>query len=111
MANTLLRNAKSPAMSIANGQTDSNAVSFDPYSFGFFIIPAAFTGATVSFLVSADGVTFTPLRNAANALISYTVTPDNAYPFPDEVGAAMSIKLRSASAEGATRTIVTSVKA
>jgi hypothetical protein len=97
-------------MSIANGQTDSSTLTMDHYSFGFFVIPAAFTGATVSFLVSADGSNFFPLRNAANSLISYSVTPANAYPFPDEIGAALALKIRSASAEGAARTIVVSMK-
>jgi hypothetical protein len=106
----LLRHAKSPSLTIANGATDSGTLIFDHYSFGMFVIPAAFTGATVSFLVSADGTTFFPLRNAANSLISYTVTVGNAYPFPDEVGAAHSLKIRSASAEGAARTIVVSLK-
>ena len=110
MAKYLLRHAKSPAVTIANGATDSSVLTIDNYSFGLFTIPSAFTGATVSFLVSADGVTFVPLRNASNTLISYTVTPSNAYPFPDEVGAAFAVKIRSASAEGAARTIVVSVK-
>ena len=111
MPEYLNRHAKSPSLTIANAATDSSALNFDSYSFGLFVIPATFTGATVSFLVSADGVTFYPLRNATNTIISYTVTGGNAYPFPDEVGGALSLKIRSASAEAAARTIVVSIKA
>lgn len=108
--NAIWRHGKSPSVIIPSGQTDSNGFIYDPYSFGLFVIPAAFTGASVSFKVSADGSNFYPLRSAANTLISYTVAAGTAYPFPDELGGAIYARIVSASAEGAARTIIIMAK-
>lgn len=97
-------------MVIANGATDSSGIDYDRYSFGMFIIPAAFTGASVSFKVSSDGTTYFPVRDSTNTLISQTVTVGNAYQFPDEIGGARYVKIVSASAEGAARTILIMAK-
>lgn len=104
------RNARAPYVTIANGATASSALKFGDYAFGLFFIPSAFTGATVTFQVSYDGTTYVVLKDSSNTDISYTVTASKAYPFPDEASGAAYIKIISASAEGAARTIYCSVK-
>lgn len=104
------RNSRAPYVTIASGGTASSALKFGDYAFGIFYIPSAFTGATVTFQTSYDGTTYTTLRDSSNADISYTVTASKSYAFPDEASGASYIKIVSASAEGADRTIYCNVK-
>lgn len=95
---------------IASGQTASSAILFRGYAQGGFVLPAAFTGATVGFSVSADGVTYGTLYDSANAAVSVTVTQARAYAFPIAVFPFGYVKIVSASAEGADRSISVSLK-
>lgn len=95
---------------IANGGTVSDAISFQPFAQGGFVLPAAFTGASVSFQVSIDGVTYVAFYDSANALSSITVTQGRGYAFPIGLFAFGFVKIVSASAEGAARTIQLGLK-
>lgn len=75
-----------------------------------FILPASFTGATVSFSVSADDVTYAALYDSTNTLISITVTQGRAYALPIGVFPFVYVKIVSASNEAAARTIIVSSK-
>lgn len=101
---------KHPSCTIANGGTNSTGIDFSAYAFGQFTIPSAFTGATVTFQCSVDGSTYTTLNDSSNATISYTVTASRTYPLPDELSGAHYFRIVSASAEGAARTILLSLK-
>lgn len=90
---------------IANNAQDSSAIDMRGYAQGGFVLPAAFTGATVSFKVSADGTTYVAFYDSANALVSITVTQGQGYAFPIGLFAFPYVKIRSASAEGAARSI------
>lgn len=96
---------------ILSGQTDSDAINFKDFAQGGFILPAAFTGATVSFKVSnTETGTFTALYDAANVLVSLTVTQARAYAFPVALFPFAFVKIVSASAEGADRLIDVGLK-
>lgn len=102
-------------LTIASGQTVSDACPMDSQAFGGFLLPAAFTGATVSFQASPDGTTFgavyrlTSAGTAEEAVTLY-VTQGRYYALPDELAGCHSFKIVSASAEGAARSIVVSRK-
>jgi hypothetical protein len=103
---------------IASGATTSNAIDLGTVNAwnGFlgFVMPAAFTGATISFQVSLDDVTYQALNDSSNNAISITVTASKTYGFKADVRAALSpwryIKIVSASAEGGSRTIPLLIK-
>jgi hypothetical protein len=98
---------------IASGQTVSGAVDLGIVNYNFRLIglvfPAAFTGANVTFQVSADDVTYQPLHNSTDAALTVTVSAGNSYSFKQDevalIGSWRFMKLVSASPEGAQRTI------
>ncbi len=96
---------------ILSGQTDSDVIDFKDFAQGGFILPAAFTGATVSFKVcNTSGGTFVALYDAANVLVSLTVTAARAYAFPVALFPFAFVKIVSASAEGADRLLDVALK-
>lgn len=95
---------------IDNGQTTSGKIDIRYRAGGSFQIPAAFTGASVSFLGSNDDVTYTAVHDSTNTVISQTVTASKGYAFPASVMQFRFIKIVSASAEGAARSIVCGFK-
>jgi len=95
---------------IANGGTVSDAISFQPFAQGGFVLPAAFTGTAVSFQVSADGVTYVALYDATNTLVSIAVTQGRGYAFPIALFAFGFVKIVSNGAEGGARTIQLGLK-
>ena len=93
-------------VTLLSGQTVSPAVDLFGCSLCGLIFPAAFTGATVTFQVSPDNVTYYALNDSANAAISLTVTVSKAYSFSNTVFRGFRfIKIVSASSEGADRII------
>jgi hypothetical protein len=102
-------------VTIANGETVSTATSSLFLAGGIagaIITPAALTGTALSFQVSYDGVTFTPLYATGGTTISYTVAASRVIPLdPAVFGAFPYIKLVSGSAEGAARTFTVIVRA
>ena len=80
---------------IANGASlsDAVAVAAGKVVYGV-IIPAAWTAAQISYDVSADGVTYTSLRDPAGNEHVNAVTVSTFIPFPTVVGIT-HIKIRS----------------
>lgn len=110
--NTILRLPKSGKVAtITSGSATSNAVDISSWAIFGFQLPSAFTGATVTFQVSADGSNFTTLKDQTGTTITMTVAASFAYPFPDEVSPWSYVKIVSASNEAATRSIIIAAKA
>jgi hypothetical protein len=84
---------------IAATETASDVIHNGGYSGGTFQIPAAFTGANVQPKFSNDGVTFTAVGSAIS------VSANGTYEIPALCFRAKYIRLDSASAEGASRTL------
>lgn len=99
---------------IANGATTSNSIDLDSYGSDQglvgLVMPAAFTGASITFNVSLDDVTYQQLFTSANAALSITVTAGKTYSFAQdfrsEIAPYRYIQIVSASSEGAARTIL-----
>lgn len=94
-------------LTIANGATTSDAFkAADIAAFGLQM-PAAFTGASISFMVSADnGATYQALYDITNTLVSLTVAASRTYDLPGELTVWSHFKIVSASSEGAARSLV-----
>lgn len=92
-------------ITIASGQTASAAFGTGQAKQGSFQIPAAFTGTTVTFKVSNDGVTFTNCPVEGNESVTPTITAGGTYSFPQKFFNFRYGQLVSGSAEGAARTI------
>ena len=107
MAGTIERQQQHGTVVIANGATASAEILLLGYAQGGFALPAAFTGASISFQVArVSGGTFLALRDDTNTVISITVAVSVAYPLPVELFAGWAAaKIVSASAEGAARTL------
>jgi hypothetical protein len=104
--------AISTTVTIANGGTASTAVQL----FGnakiwnvaakAFILPAAFTGTSVSIQASLDGSTWVGLYDENNAALSFTVTQGRAYRMiADDFAGWPYLRFVSNGAEAAERTI------
>src|SRR6185295_9704774 len=101
----------SVAATIANGAAESSIINFRGYAGGLFQIPASFTGASVSFVVSATETgTYTALHDATNTVVSQTVTSSKSYPLPASLFGAGFFKFVSASNETGAKTITVSLK-
>jgi hypothetical protein len=64
---------------IANGATVSGAVDLGAATVTGIQMPAAFTGTTLTFQVSADGSTYVPLYDSSGTLQSMTVAVSCGY--------------------------------
>lgn len=92
---------------IANGATTSEDVNLSGFTLAGILFPVAPTGATFTFNGSVDnGVTYYDIKNSAGTAISITLAGAGIYKLnaADFVGLDR-IKVVSASAEGALRTI------
>lgn len=93
-------------VTIASGQTTSGAIDLQGLCLCQVIVPAAFTGASISFSSSPNDSTYQALYNASNTLLSLTVTQGRSYNIsPQDFAGCRYLKLVSASAEGADRVI------
>ena len=101
--------ASTKTVVIANGQTTSGAVGNTGARRGYkrigVALPATFTGASISFSVSADGTTYQALYAITATLVSVTVVQGRSYDLPEELQPWPFFKIVSASAEGAERTL------
>lgn len=97
-------------LTIANGATVSDAMQISEFAALGLVMPAAFTGASVSFQVSHDGTTYQALYDTTNNLVSLTVAVSRSYDLPAALSAWRFFKVVSASAEGADRSLVISAK-
>ena len=101
-----------PTAAIANGQTVSAAVTLKGFSLVGILLPATFTGTTLTFQVSFDCSTYVVLKSTTSgSSLSYTVA-QNTYAAIDPVPfyGVNCLKIVSGSAEGGARTLTLSVK-
>lgn len=96
---------RSGTVTIANGETTSTA--FDARGFANFglIMPAAFTGTSMTFQVSHDNTTFQALTTTTGSTVSITVAAAKSYALPVQLAAWRYFKVVSGSAEGDDRTL------
>ena len=99
-------------VAILAGQTTSSPFRVDQWAEGGIVLPASFSGGTISFLVSTDAGgpsnaagTFVALYDKTNTLVSLTVTQNRAYALPADIFGFSQVKLVSGSAETPGRTI------
>ncbi len=105
------RHNYSTTATIANGATSSGEIDIRNAAGGSFQIPSSFTGASVSFTGSNEsGGTFVAVHDSSNVVISQTVTASKGYAFPAACMQFRFLKIVSASAEGAARTIQIALK-
>ncbi len=106
MAAPLQNVFKSDTVTIASSATTSGSIDLSGLGLIAMIMPAAFTGTTVTFQMSLDDVTYYDIYNTSNTVISATVTQGRAYMFvPGDFVGVRYLKVKSGSTEGGTRII------
>lgn len=92
---------------IASSGTTSDAVVLYACTASQFQIPSAFTGTSVTFLVSIDnGTSFQTLRDSNGNAISYAVTASGIYSLEKDIFAGIDqFKIVSSTTEAAERVI------
>ncbi len=97
---------------IANGATVSSTINLGGFTPVGILLPAAFTGTSISFQASVDGTNFFPVRaGTGGALLSYTVAQGTyAALNPNDFHGIHYLRVVSGSAEGAARTLKIAVK-
>lgn len=102
---TILRAPTSTSVAIASGAQESAVIDISTWIAGGFVIPAAFTGSSVTFKVSHTQSSQVDLYDQYGNLVTTPITVNRAFPFPQEAAGFASIVIRSSAAEGAARTI------
>lgn len=96
----------SQSVTIPNGLTTSGTIDMQDLSMVGLIIPAAFTGITMTFLGSPDNVTFYPIYNTSGTQLSITVATSRIISFtPGDFAGMRYVQLVSGSAEAGNRII------
>lgn len=91
---------------IASSGTTSGVVTLGSATITGIVLPAAFTGTTLTFQVSADGSTYVALYDSTDTLETMTVTQGHGYSVNPTVFAGWPyMKVVSGSTEGSSRTI------
>jgi hypothetical protein len=92
--------------SIANGGTTSGEILLKHFVLLGVALPAAFTGASLTFLVAEQpGGTFQPLYDDTGAQVTLGVAAGRSYTLPAALAAWPVCKLVSSAAEGGARTL------
>ncbi len=100
-------------LTIASSGTESTALKItDQVAFGLQM-PAAFTGTSITFLVSADnGATFQALYDSTGTTqVSMSVAASRSYDLPAELTAWDHVKIVSGSSEASARSLIVIGKA
>lgn len=99
-------------VAIANGQTVSAAIALAGLCLCGIHLPAAFTGTTLTFQASADGVTYTAVKSTTSGTaLSYTVAQGTfAAIDPKDFQGINYLKIVSGTAEGGARTLNIAVR-
>lgn len=92
---------------IANGATESAAINLRDFTLCGIFLPAAFTGASVTFLAASTlAGTYVEVQDGDGAAISRTVAASKFIPIdPVDFLGVKFLKIKSASAEAALRTL------
>tara|TARA_R110000796_G_scaffold65782_1_gene151775 strand:+ start:3373 stop:3729 length:357 start_codon:yes stop_codon:yes gene_type:complete len=93
-------------LTIASGATTSSSLDLRAKGLVGFLMPATFTGTTMTFTGSMDDSTFTALYNADNTAFSITVAVARRYCLnPADFLGVRYVRFVSGSSEGGARTI------
>jgi hypothetical protein len=102
----MLRDSAVVTATIANGATTSSAISVRSYSLFQLLLPAAFTGTTITFTTSGDYAgTYQALYDNTGTAVSLTVAAGRNLDLPSALASSAFFKIVSGSAEGAARTL------
>jgi hypothetical protein len=111
MSSAYANSRQSLTATIANGATISDAQAIYAQTVCGIITPATLTGTALSFQVSQDGVTYYPLYDSTNTLMSVTVGASRAYTFdPAAFNPWNFVKVVSNATEGGSRAFVLAVR-
>lgn len=101
------------SLTILNGATMSGAFQMAGYAGGVVILPAAFDGTSLTFLVSdSEAGTYVGLyKTDDSALVPLTVQKSRAYPLPAELKGAAWVKLVAGAQTGDTAGILVCLSA
>ena len=103
----MLRDDKIVSLAIANGATTSNAVDVRGMTLFQVLLPAAFTGVSLTFTTSDSYAgTYQALQDNTGAAVSITVAQGKNYDLPPALASSAFLKIVSGSAEAAARTLV-----
>lgn len=106
----IVRNQYWASTTIPSGEATSGAIPTGGRVILGLVMPAAFTGASITFTVSHDGTTYQALYDESNTQVSVTVAASRSYQLPDALAAWPYFKIVSASNEGAARTLYVVMK-
>lgn len=100
------------AASIASSASASSIVDCGGLALCGIFIPAAFTGTTITFQASADGINFFPMTlNTAGNNLSYAVAPSTYVAInPLDFQGVQYLKVVSGSTEAGARSLILSLK-
>lgn len=98
-------------VTIASGQTVSEAVDLHGYSLLGVVTPAALTGSSMTFQGSVDGNTYNAIYDTSGNQLSMTVAASRFIAIaPTDLASCRYLKLVSGSSEGADRTITLAIR-
>lgn len=102
-----MANRSSIPVVIASGATESTVAVELGHDVVAVQVPAAWTAATISLKTSADGVTFSPVKDSGGALVSLTVVAGDWVCIPEAIQRAVGsqVQLVSSVAQAAERTL------
>jgi hypothetical protein len=104
---SMQRHTDVQTLTIANGATTSDFCNAAMWAMFGLIMPAAFTGTTLTFTVcNTPAGTYQALYDVSNATVSLTVAVSRSYDLPAELSAWPYFKIVSGSAEGAARSLI-----
>jgi len=97
---------------IASGQQVSSKINLGGFSLVGIILPAAFTGTSLTFLASVDNTNFFPIYTTTSGTqLSYTVAQGHYVAInPQDFYGVQYLEIQSGSSEAATRTLILSLK-
>lgn len=105
MSGPIYRDQASQAVTIASGGTTSGTIALRHFVLWGVVLPAM-TGTSLSFQVSADGVTYQALYDDAGDQVLLPIAGSRSYTLPAALAAWPWCKIVSNAAEAAARELV-----
>lgn len=96
---------KNVTITIATSTTVSDAFATGGKAIFGLVVPSTFDGTTITFQVSADGVTYQALYDITNTAVGMTIAASRSYDLPTQLAAWPYFKIVCGSAQTTTNTI------
>lgn len=96
---------RSGAVTIANEGTTSTAFDARGYATFGLIMPASFTGTSVTFVVSHDNVLYQTLTDSSGNAVALTVAVEKSYKLSDDLAPWRYFKIVAGTSQAAARTL------